>query len=134
MIIVLSTYPDKSSAQKAAADLVERRLAACVSIIPIECSVYRWKGKIEKRSERLLLIKTGKSAYSAVERRIKETHPHRVPEIVYVTVDRGNRDYLGWVETSTRLFRLPLDLRETMRDSAPSREHKRARKPRTLSR
>jgi periplasmic divalent cation tolerance protein len=124
MIIVLSTYPDKSSAQKAAADLVERRLAACVSIIPIECSVYRWKGKIEKRSERLLLIKTGKSAYSAVERRIKETHPHRVPEIVYVTVDRGNRDYLGWVET----------LRETMRDSAPSREHKRARKPRTLSR
>lgn len=134
MIIVFSTFPDGKSAKNAARDLVRRRLAACASIIPIECSVYRWEGKVEEHAERLLLIKTSKNAYSAVERRIREIHPHRVPEIVYVDVDHGNKAYLDWVESSSRLFRVPLDLSATRRASAPSSDPRRARKPRTRSR
>ncbi len=134
MIIVLSTYPDKSSAEKAAADLVGLGLAACVSVIPIESSTYRWKGRIEKHPERLLLIKTAKRAYGALEQRIKETHPHSVPEIACVSVARGNKGYLEWVEDSVRLRMVPLDFMATMRASAPSRAFRRARKPRALSR
>jgi periplasmic divalent cation tolerance protein len=106
MIIVLSAYPDRRSAEKAALDLVERHLAACASVVPVECSVYRWKGKIERHSERLLIVKTGKGAYGAVERRIRETHPHDVPEIVYINVDHGSARYLNWVESASRLFRV----------------------------
>lgn len=134
MILVLSTFPDPRSAKAAARDLVARRLAACASIIPIECSIYRWGGKVEEHPERLLLIKTRKNAYAAVENRIKALHPHRVPEIIYVDVARGEKHYLDWVESSTRLFRVPLDLSATMRASAPSREPRSARKPRTRSR
>jgi periplasmic divalent cation tolerance protein len=134
MILVLSTFPDGKSAKHAARDLVERRLAACVSIMPIESSIYRWGGKVEEHSERLLLVKTSKNAYSAIERRIKEIHPHQVPEIIYVDVDHGNKAYLDWVESCSRLFRVPLDLSATRRASAPSREPRRAKKPRTRSR
>jgi len=134
MIIVLSTYPDRGSAERAADDLVGRGLAACASIIPVERSVYRWKGKIHHASERLLMVKTTKRAYGAVERRIKGTHPHWMPEIIYIDVPRGQSDYLGWVEGSCRLFRVPLERRAIIRAGEPPREDRRARKPSTRSR
>jgi periplasmic divalent cation tolerance protein len=105
MILILSAYPDRRSAEKAAMDLVERHLAACASVLPVECSVYRWKGRVERHSERLLIIKTGKGAYGAVERRIRETHPYDVPEIAYINVDHGAAGYLNWVESTSRMFR-----------------------------
>jgi periplasmic divalent cation tolerance protein len=97
MIIVLSTYPDRKSADKAAMELVERKLAACVSRIKLENSVYRWEGKIERHPEFLLLAKTTSKAYTRLERQIKKTHPHSVPEIVYLEVKGGQKDYLDWV-------------------------------------
>lgn len=98
MIIALSTYPDRKSADKAAMELVEKKLAACVSVVKVEKATYRWKGRIESHPEFLLLIKTTKAAYKRLERCIKETHPHRVPEIVYLEIKSGQKDYLGWVK------------------------------------
>jgi len=100
MIIVLSTYPDRRSAEKSASEIVERRLAACASMIATGRSYYRWKGKMEKRQEYLLLIKTTKKAYTRLERQIKKTHPHHVPEIIFIEVKGGQRDYLEWVRKS----------------------------------
>jgi len=97
MIIVLSTYPDRKSAEEAAGMLVEKRLAACVSMVKIEQSVYRWKGKIEKSPEYLLIIKTTEKAYPRLETRIRRTHPHKVPEIVRLDVKGGNKKYINWV-------------------------------------
>jgi periplasmic divalent cation tolerance protein len=99
MILVLSTYPSRRSAEKAAAGLVENGLAACASVISIESSIYRWEGKLEKHPERLLLIKTAKRAYAPVERWIKGTHPHRVPEIICIDVRCGSKGYIDWVES-----------------------------------
>ena len=100
MIIALSTYPDKKSASVAARGLVEKKLAACVSIISIERSFYRWKGKILKAPEFLLLIKTTKTLYPKLETLIKESHPHKVPEIIFLEVKGGQKDYLDWVRKS----------------------------------
>jgi len=137
MIVVLSTYPDRKSAEEAANMLVEKRLAACVSMVKIEQSVYRWKGKIEKSPEYLLIIKTTEKAYPQLETHIKNTHPHSVPEIAYLEVKGGQKDYLDWVNescsSSAMLLRVPLDLSALKRASEPPKEFKSARKPRTLS-
>ena len=101
MIIVLSAYPDRKSAEKSASEIVEKKLAACVSMIAIDRSFYRWKGKVEKHPEYLLLIKTTKKAYARLERQIKKTHPHHVPEIIFIEVKGGQKDYLEWVRKST---------------------------------
>ena len=101
MILVLSTYPDEKSAEAAAAQIIEKELAACVSTLKIENSVYRWEGKIEKNPEYLLLMKTTKKVYDKLEAFIKQTHPHKVPEIIYFDVGGGNKDYLQWVDSST---------------------------------
>ena len=135
MILILSTYPDRGTAAKTALMLVQKELAACTSMIKIEDSVYRWKGKIETAQEYLLLIKTSKKAYPAVELFIKESHPHDVPEIVYFEVSGGQKDYLEWVESNAlpKLLRVPLDLTAMKRASDPSSELIKARKPKTLS-
>jgi len=135
MIIVLSTYPSKETAHSAARKIVESELAACVSIIKIQDSIYKWKGKIEENSEYLLLIKTTKKAYPQLEKFIKDRHPHDVPEVIYLEVKGGEKEYLQWVSSTTlsKLLRVPLDLTVMKRASDPSKELKSARKPRTLS-
>ncbi len=135
MILVLSTYPDRRSADKAAMDIMEKELAACVSVIRVESSLYRWKGKIEEHSEHLLLIKTTQKAYTQLETHIKKTHPHHVPEIIHLDVKGGQKDYLQWVDENTlpSLLRVPLDLSAMKRASDPSNELMSARKPSTLS-
>jgi len=135
MIIVFSTYPDRKSADAAASMLVEKRLAACVSIMRIEQSVYRWNKKVEKCPEWLLMIKTAKRAYPSLERYIKRTHPHRVPEIIYVDVEKGLPSYLRWLESSvSKALRVPLDRPAMRRTSRSPKELTKARKPKTSSR
>lgn len=136
MILVLSTYPDHASAKRAAEGIVENWHGACASIIRIESSVYRWKGRIEEGPEYLLLIKTTKKAYPELETRIKKTHPHEVPEIAYFEAKGGLKAYLGWVEANSSPSPLivPLDFSARRRASEPSNEFRSARKPRTGSR
>ncbi len=133
MIIVLSTYPDKESAEKTALLLVEKELAACVSIVKIEESFYRWRGKVERHGEYLLLIKSTKKAYPQIEAYITHKHPHKVPEVVYIEVSGGAKNYLEWLEANTlsKLLRVPLDFSAMKRVSEPSSS---AKNPRTSSR
>jgi periplasmic divalent cation tolerance protein len=81
-----------------ARSLVEKRLAACVNILrsPIE-SHYRWKGKVEKARELLLLIKTTASRLGALEREVKRLHSYEVPEFLVLPVVAGSSDYLAWL-------------------------------------
>jgi len=95
--IVLNTCPDMEMAQALARKLVQEHLAACINIVPGITSVYEWKGKPESGTECLLIIKTLKSCYPALERLIKDTHPYELPEILTVPVTGGLPDYLAWV-------------------------------------
>ncbi|HIH22272.1 TPA: divalent-cation tolerance protein CutA [Candidatus Micrarchaeota archaeon] len=97
MLIVLSTCPDLKIANAIATQLVEKHLAACVNILALEDSVYRWKGKIEHAKEFLLVIKTRKEKYILLEMEIKRMHPDEVPEIVAMKSEKVSREYLEWV-------------------------------------
>jgi len=77
--------------------LVERRLAACVNILPAVTSCYRWQGSIETAAESLLLIKTDAAHYGELERAVREHHPYELPEVIMVPIERGLPPYLQWV-------------------------------------
>ena len=98
--LILCTCPDNQVAEQLATSLVEQRLAACINIVPGLTSIYRWQGKLEKGTEVLLLIKTTRECYTAVETAIRQQHPYELPEIIAVTLDEGSPDYLRWITTS----------------------------------
>lgn len=102
VLLVFTNLPDQASAQALAADLIEQRLAACVSILSPCHSVYRWQGKIETAEEVPLLIKTSVHRYAALEQAIRAQHPYELPEIVAVPVNAGLPAYLSWVSAETR--------------------------------
>ncbi len=101
ILLVITNCPDEASANAIALALVEARLAACVNILPRVQSVYRWQGAVESASEIPLLIKSTARQYAALEAAIRARHPHEVPEIIALPVDRGLPAYLNWVAAET---------------------------------
>jgi periplasmic divalent cation tolerance protein len=96
-ILVYVTAGSAAEAQNLAQALVGEKLAACVSRIPSIQSTYRWQGQIEQSDEELLIIKTRKELFSAIERRVRELHSYSVPEIIAVPLLAGSAGYLGWL-------------------------------------
>ena len=99
-LMILTTAGSEAEAQKIANQLVERRLAACVNIIPRIHSVYRWQGKVDAAEEFLLLIKTTKSRTAEVQAVIRELHSYDLPEFVVISMEDGSAEYLEWIEKS----------------------------------
>lgn len=99
-LLILTTTESKSEAEKIAQALVERRLAACVNVIPQIRSIYRWKDKVESAEEFLLLIKTTKENESAVQAAIRELHSYDLPECISILIDGGSAEYLKWIAES----------------------------------
>jgi periplasmic divalent cation tolerance protein len=104
-LLVLCTLPDRDSAVRMAEAVVDRGLAACVSIVPGLTSIYRWQGKRESGEELLLLIKTRESVYEALQTFLAGGHPYELPEIIAVPITRGLPDYLAWIDTNTGVER-----------------------------
>jgi periplasmic divalent cation tolerance protein len=99
-VLIFSTAANAAEAQRIARELVERRLAACVNIIPQIHSVYRWAGKLEAAEECLLLIKTPAEGSRAVEMAIQELHSYELPECFAIRIDSGSAKYLNWIKES----------------------------------
>jgi len=99
-LAVFSTVPSEKVARQISVILLKKRLAACVNVIPGLTSSFWWKGKIERCRESLLLIKTRKSRFRALERSLKKIHPYEVPEIIALPIERGNEKYLAWIAES----------------------------------
>ena len=95
--IVLTTCPDKTSAERLAQVLVAEGLAACVNILPPMQSIYKWKGKVEQASEQLLIIKSSSARFPTIRERIQALHPYELPEIIAVPIADGLPDYLAWL-------------------------------------
>lgn len=100
-IIVITTLPDRPSADRLARHLVDTRLAACASVLAPCHSVYRWQGSVETAEEIPMLIKTTRRSYPALEFSLREAHPYEVPEILAVEAS-GLPAYLDWVVSETR--------------------------------
>lgn len=99
--LVLSTVGTADDAKRIAKSLVEARLAACVSVTPVE-SCYTWEGEIVEESERLLVIKTSASRVGELERRLREIHPYTVPEFVVLVPEHVAEPYLAWLSESVK--------------------------------
>jgi periplasmic divalent cation tolerance protein len=99
-VLVLTTAGSEAEARKIANQLVERRLAACVNIVPRIQSVYRWEGKIETADEYLLIIKTTKARSTDVQATIRELHSYDLPECIVIAMEEGSAEYLKWIEES----------------------------------
>jgi periplasmic divalent cation tolerance protein len=100
--VVLTTCGSLEEAREIAQALVDRKLAACVNILPNVESVYRWKGEIESSTEYLLLIKTTEEASPALRDAIAELHSYDVPECIEIPIENGSAAYLKWIEDSVR--------------------------------
>ena len=100
-VIALTTLPADADAAEFARTLVDERLAACVNLLPVMESVYRWEGKIEFEAERQLVIKTSRDRVVDLWDRIRDLHPYEVPEFVVIPIVDGNDAYLRWVGDAT---------------------------------
>ena len=96
-VVALVTCPGPAAAARLADALIRRRVAACVNIVPSIRSVYRWKGKIERAGESLLVIKTPARAFERLRRAVIELHPYDVPEVIALPIKAGHAPYLSWV-------------------------------------
>ncbi len=96
-ILIFTTTPTKTLAQKIAKILVKEKLAACVNISSPMQSVYSWKNKICSEKEFLLSIKTKKSLFKTVRDKILNLHSYEVPEIIALPITQGSSSYLEWI-------------------------------------
>jgi periplasmic divalent cation tolerance protein len=97
-IVVLSTCSDRSEADRIAKALIERRLAACVNIVPGVESVYHWKGAVERSQEFLLIIKSSRQHFEKLSSLVAGLHSYEVAEAIALPIVDGGENYLAWLD------------------------------------
>ncbi len=101
LIVVYTTFPTEKDAQKASAELVEEKLAACVNIFPGMVSIYRWEGAIENGSEVAMLVKTRKELEPQVLEALAAKHPYTIPALIVFEPRKVAASYLEWLYNQT---------------------------------
>jgi len=101
-LVVLSTAPDEAVAKRIALALLERRLVACVNILPGATSLYRWEGAVQETREVLLIAKTTRDRVEALEDALQELHPYDTPEFVVLEPEHVAPRYQAWLAGETR--------------------------------
>ena len=102
-IVVFVTAGSADEADRLARSLVDERLAACVNRINSVQSVYRWQGQVNQSEEELLIIKTSRDRFAALEKRVRELHSYSVPEVIALPVIEGSSNYLKWLKEQVTL-------------------------------
>jgi periplasmic divalent cation tolerance protein len=97
-IVVFTTCETEDEASRLAKHLVEKKLAACVNILPKIRSVYRWKEKIEDAPEVLLIIKSRRDHFDELRAEIAKMHSYEIPEVIAIPVVDGSPAYLAWLD------------------------------------
>ena len=97
--IVLVTAPSQEDGKAIAKTLVEAKLAACVTLMPVH-STYIWEGQVMEEQEWQMVIKTDLSHFSQLEQKIRELHSYAVPEIIALPIVKGSQPYLQWIADS----------------------------------
>ncbi len=99
--IVLVTTGSRQEADTIAESLIEAKLAACVTLLPVS-SIYTWQGTIHRDEEWQLLIKSERSRFDALEAKIRELHSYDVPEIIALPIVAGSQPYLQWISSQVQ--------------------------------
>jgi periplasmic divalent cation tolerance protein len=100
-VLVLTTLPGDADATAFGRTLVEERMAACVNLLPLMESIYRWDGAAQHDTERQVFIKTSRDRVVALWERLRDLHPYDVPEFIVLSIVDGNDAYLRWIGEST---------------------------------
>ena len=101
-VFVYTTYPSIVEAEAAGRSLVERRLAACVNILPGMVSLYWWQGKIDRGDEVVMIIKTRASLAEAVRAAVRQMHSYTTPAILVLPIETVDPDYHAWIVAETQ--------------------------------
>lgn len=97
ILLALSTFPDRETAQRVSSQLITEKFAACANILPGVESIYRWKEKIETGTEILVFFKLAEERQSSFQEKLRSIHPYELPEIIFLPISSGLPGYLGWV-------------------------------------
>jgi periplasmic divalent cation tolerance protein len=104
-VAVLVTVPDRKTGRGLAAAALAARQCACAQLVPGLESHYRWKGRLERSRELLVIFKTRRTLVAALRRTVAGLHPYEVPQFVVVPLAGGSADYLAWIDAETRPLR-----------------------------
>ena len=108
--LIITTTANKESAREIAKLLVEKHLAACVQMFPIE-SIYFWKDSVCEENEIVLFIKSRTAMFDDIKAAIREIHSYEVPEIVLLPITDGLPEYLKWIDDCVRSGPAPEEIR-----------------------
>ena len=100
-VLVYTTYPSIVEAEQAGRALIERRLCACVNILPGMISHYRWQGAVERADEVVMIVKTRASLAEGVRTAVKEMHSYTTPAFLVIPVESVDPAYLDWLLAET---------------------------------
>ena len=100
-IVIFVTVQDAAQADKIAGKLAADKLIACANIVPGIRSIFRWKGKVDRAQEVLLVLKSRRRHFPSIVKTVKALHSYDVPEIIALPIVEGSKDYLNWITEST---------------------------------
>ena len=94
---VVTTLPDETSAAAIVHELVEKKFAACGTLLPAARSIYRWKDSIEDTSEVVVIFKIPATHFSIFSSALQSLHPYENPEIVAFDPAEASAIYSTWI-------------------------------------
>jgi len=97
IVLIVTSVGTEQQAVEISEELIDRRLATCVNIVPCLRSIYRWKGKVCEDTEYLLLVKTPRSRFDGVSEAIRELHSYELPEILGIPIDAAESAFHEWI-------------------------------------
>ena len=101
IVSVYAVFASAEEAERIGRTVIEERLAACINILAPVCSIYRWRGSVEKADEVAAILKTSSARADALITRIAGLHSYEVPCVVTWPIDKVLGSYAAWVEEST---------------------------------
>jgi periplasmic divalent cation tolerance protein len=106
-IVVFSACGSAMEADAIARRLVEKRLAACVNLLPGARSIYHWKGAMEESEEVLLVIKSSRALFRELRAELEKVHSYEVPELIAMPIVDGSEQYLEWMDHELAAAKAP---------------------------
>lgn len=102
-VLLLTTFPDRKSAEIFAHKLLQKKRAACLNLVPGVTSLYNWKGKTVSEQEILVIGKTTAAAFRKLKKEIKSLHSYEVPELIGISIREGLPEYLNWISAAVKI-------------------------------
>ena len=101
VVFVYTTHPSVVEAERIGRELVEKRLCACVNILPGMVSLYWWQGAIERGEEAVMIIKTRAELVEPVRAEVRKLHSYTTPAILVLPIESVDPDYKTWLLAET---------------------------------